>query len=649
MFKDSQEIIDKMVSNVDDKKSDFLKRENSNYIYGLPLLRKNVHNYEEEKYLIENILNERVMKLYQEGDIYLHDKSIQPYCNSLSTKDISTKGVPSLSPNMLSSSPTKNIYRFIRHISNAVTFMSQQVSGAVMLSQMTTILASYFYYHNDVIGKPVDIERFTDNLEELIWELNLPLRGGSESPFTNITLEFGKASAEISDEYVTVGNEILDIQYKDIPTEYFNIVDNVIIDIMKEGSGNHMPYTFPLITVPVTDDFDWKNQEVKYLLKELYNFGGVYFENFTTKAFDNEYYKSLNPRIKSKDPEVNRSLCCRLQIDLSLLSKTGGGVFGSSSGNTGAVQVINLNAHRILLKHKYEYNGDIEMTKAEMTRILNIMEEGHQEKRRWIEANKELYPTFFAYNSDLKNYFNVFAVTGFHEGLINIGLTEGLKNDEGKKLTHELLSHMSDVVEGFIVSDNVACGVEYAPAENASIKMARDDRKFAKKEYGIDIFTQGEGDDIYFTSGAMLPFSDPDIMEQVENHAEFQGYATSGTIFHNFLEEILEPDKLANYVQKLFEKPINYITISPTLTICMDCGKKYLGQDAKNIESCTCGSDDIATSSRVIGYTKMISRKNIRVDETGKYVGEHNFWSNAKRYDWNSRKRIKSEDIDLVK
>jgi ribonucleoside-triphosphate reductase len=89
------------------------------------------------------------------------------------------------------------------------------------------------------------------------------------------------------------------------------------------------------------------------------------------------------------------------------------------------------------------------------------------------------------------------------------------------------------------------------------------------------------------------------------------------------------------------------MTISPTLTVCMDCGQKYFGEDAKNIHTCSaCGSDDLSTSSRVIGYTKMISRKNIKVDEKGQYNGEYNFWSGAKRIDWNERLRIDESIIN---
>src|SRR5690606_18334435 len=149
-----------------------------------------------------------------------------------------------------------------------------------------------------------------------------------------------------------------------------------------------------------------------------------------------------------------------------------------------------------------------------------------------------------AFNHDLKNYFNVFAITGMHEGLINIGYQGGLKTQDGRNYAHHLMQYMSEIINEFIVRDHVACGIEYAPAENAGIKLARHDVKWAK-ERNKEIFVQGQGDDVYLTSGCMLPFSEVDFHEQIENAAEFQGYATSGSILHHFLEDKIEPEVLA--------------------------------------------------------------------------------------------------------
>ena len=640
MFKNTNELIDKFIANDDDIKTDYLKRENSNFVYSLPLLRKNICNKSEEEYLMTKIFPKKLVDLYKDGVIYIHDKQLSSYCQSISCKDIATLGIPSRAKNMLESEPCSSLDVLLRHFSNIVVLMSQQVSGAVMLSQMTTISASYLYNEeiNDIKYSDKQLRRM---FKSLIYELNLPLRSGSESAFSNITMEFGKPSEEIKDELVIISGDVCDFTYSEIPSKYFDRINNAIIDVMAEGTRAGIPFTFPLITVQIDDNFNYENELFLYLLDKMYSWGGVYFENFKTKPFENEYYRKLNPNIKPKDPEVSRSLCCRLQIDLSLLSKVGGGIFGSSIGNTGAIQVLNLNLNRVFI----EFGHDKELLKSKIREYFEIMQEGHMAKRKFIEQNKDLFPTFFSFNEDLKNYFNVFAVTGMHEALINIGYEDGLKNTKGKLYAHEIMQYITEIIDEFIVRDKVACGIEYAPAENAGIKLARNDLKWAK-ENNKKIFVQGIGKDVYLTSGCMLPFSEEDFTQQIENAAEYQGYATSGSILHHFIESKIEPTKLAKYLNKLFDKPINYITFTPTLTSCMKCGQKFKAIDGKNIENCdVCGSDDIATFSRVIGYVKMISRKNIKLNKSNIYEGKYNFWSKARRHDWNMRKKFTESDL----
>lgn len=129
MFKNSKEIIAKFTSGIEDKKADYLKRENSNFVYSLPLLRHNLTNHAEEQFLFDNILPKRLKELYEDGVVYVHDKQLSAYCVSISCKDIATKGIPTLAKNMISSQPTKRLDTLLRHFSNLVVLVSQQVSG----------------------------------------------------------------------------------------------------------------------------------------------------------------------------------------------------------------------------------------------------------------------------------------------------------------------------------------------------------------------------------------------------------------------------------------------------------------------------------------------------------------------------------------
>ena len=633
MFNSPNDIIKKFVQNAEDKKTDFLKRENSNFVYCLSLLRKNIGNYSEQNYLFKEIFPEKLVKKYKEGEIYIHDKTLAPYCNSTSCRDVALYGLPTTAKNMIASEPTANFFYFTRHLSNIVTLMSQQVSGAVMLAGATTVLASYLYHeekYQNVYRNDKEIYKY---LRSLIWELNMPLRSGSESPFSNITLEFGKPSGELKDKYIVVGGTAIDEKYSDIPDIYFNRINKTILNVMSKGAGKGMAFTFPLLTVPIDDNFDWNNEIFNYSLEKMYDWGGMYFENFQSTPFENEYYRALNPKISPRDPEISRSLCCRLQIDLSLLSKSGGGVFGSSTSNVGAVQVLNLNINRIALKYKTQNRKFMEAIKED----LELMQAGHQAKREWLEAHKDLYPTFFSFNEDLKNYFNVFAITGMHEAMITLGYKNGMKDLPAKIEAHRIMQYISEIVESFIQRDNVACGIEYAPAENAAIKMARDDIKFADTML-LKTNYQGTKDNPFLTAGCMLPFSETNMIDVIENHAEFQAYATSGSIFHNFLETKLEPEQLKKFIKRIFSKPINYMTITPTRTVCNDCGHAVIG-DIPGEDCPNCGGDDLSVWSRVIGYYKPVARKKLRV-ENGSYEGNYNFWSAAKRIDWATRAKL---------
>lgn len=184
--------------------------------------------------------------------------------------------------------------------------------------------------------------------------------------------------------------------------------------------------------------------------------------------------------------------------------------------------------------------------------------------------------------------------------------------------------------------------------ESAGIYLARRDLEYGEK-LGIEVFVQGDKEtkEVYMTAGCMIPFSEDNFLDQIDNAAEFQSYATSGSILHHFVEDDIEPIKLSKYIKKLFEKPIVYITLTPTMTTCMNCGTKLIAEDGVNKVCPKCGSDDLAVFSRVIGYYKMISRKGLKITEDGKYEGEYNFWNNSKRRDWATRRRFREIDMEI--
>ena len=107
MFKSTNEIIDKFVSTEEDVKTDYLKRENSNFIQSLALLRKNIHNKAENDYLMTEVFSKELVEAFDEGYVYIHDKQLSPYCVSVSCLDIAMQGIPTTAKNNLNRSYVK--------------------------------------------------------------------------------------------------------------------------------------------------------------------------------------------------------------------------------------------------------------------------------------------------------------------------------------------------------------------------------------------------------------------------------------------------------------------------------------------------------------------------------------------------------------
>lgn len=93
------------------------------------------------------------------------------------------------------------------------------------------------------------------------------------------------------------------------------MINKAYIEIMLEGDKNGRVFTFPIPTYNMTKEFDWDSENSTLLFEMTAKYGLPYFQNF------------INSELK---PNMIRSMCCRLQLDLRELLKRGNGLFGSA-------------------------------------------------------------------------------------------------------------------------------------------------------------------------------------------------------------------------------------------------------------------------------------------------------------------------------
>ncbi|NAY82361.1 MAG: hypothetical protein GU362_05730 [Thaumarchaeota archaeon] len=201
------------------------------------------------------------------------------------------------------------------------------------------------------------------------------------------------------------------------------------------------------------------------------NFGGVYLENYVSKPFMDKRWREKVENLEARNPKLQRSFCCRFQVDLQELTKVPhtGSIFGNVSG-VGSIGVITINFNRLGYLHKGDVNGLMDHQDFLLEKARTVL----NKKRKFILEQEDLYPTFFYYvDRSLNTYFNTISLGGGHEGLINFGIKDGILSDEGLQLAKIVAGHILEKIREFQEEDGIAWNFEYAPMETAAGYFAK--------------------------------------------------------------------------------------------------------------------------------------------------------------------------------
>lgn len=423
----------------------------------------------------------QLKELFDEGIIYLHQAfKVSPYCVGLSSRDLAHMGLASNAKNERRAKPPKRLDSLFLQAANLICLISQEVSGATSLNDISTVAASYLF-EMERNGYKVSEYELQNLWQSFLYNINLPFRSGN-SPFSNITLEFARPDSKLKDAQVFYAGKPMDYTYSDIPTEYFDRINLAFIRAMSKGDGYGNPFTFPLVTVNIDETFDFSNTAWREFLKCCDDWGGFYIQNYVRKPFEEDtVWKRSNPYLKAFDLGMIYSNCCRLTFDIKLVEiVTGSNPFHSGSG-IGGIGVFSINLNRLL----WIYRKDIQELKYTIGMLLDLGRTVLQRKRRLVRECWTLFPYLSYYIKSDRSLYSVFSLVGGHEGLQSAGFKGGVFNEEGRAYAHEILQYIVQKIEEY-VQDNVLYSLEYAPSETAAVKMAKKDVEWGKKYSQIE-------------------------------------------------------------------------------------------------------------------------------------------------------------------
>ena len=520
--------------------ADWRVKENANIGYSIGgLILRSSERMTAEYWL--SIYPKEIAEAHKSASFHIHDLGwLTGYCAGWSLRELLYEGFNGV-PGYLQCEPAKHMATAVSHMVNFLGTLQNEFAGAQAFSSVDTYLAPY------VRLDKLSYSDVKNAMQTLVFNCSVPCRWGTQTPFINFTFDW-TCPKDLREQRPFVGKKMVDFTYGDLQPE-MDMINKAFIEVMTEGDALGRPFTFPIPTYNITDDFPWDHPNVKPLFDLAAKYGIPNFQNFLNS--------DLNPT------DV-RSMCCRLRLDVRELLKRGGGLFGSAE-KTGSIGVVTINLARLGYKHK----GDREGLLRELKYLLDLARDSLEIKRKIISKNLErgLYPFTKRYLGNWNHHFSTIGVNGANEMVMNFtNGTDNIATVFGKNLVLEVMDFIRTNLADYQETTGNLYNLEATPAEGCAYRFAKTD----KKEFP-DILTAGTADAPYYTNSTQLPvyFTD-DPFVALEHQEELQRKYTGGTMLHLYMGEPVSSGEAAQkIVRTIFENyKVPYMTLTPTFSIC---------------------------------------------------------------------------------
>lgn len=525
-------------------------------------------------YVLNEVYPQEVRKAHEKGYFHIHDLThgMVGYCAGWSLENLLLMGFGNI-PFQVDSRPAYHLDTAILHMINFLRCAYNEFAGAQAFSSVDTYLAPF------IREDKLTYEEVKQEMQRLVFSLNVPSRWGFEMPFTNFTFDI-KPPEDLAKKRVVIGGKQQKNTYQEYQKE-MGMINRAFLEVMLEGDDVGRIFTFPIPTYNLTKDFDWDGKLAKLLFKVTARFGIPYFQNYIGSDLD---------------PNSIRAMCCRLNLNMNQLMNQPGSLWGKGD-STGSIGVVTINLNRLAYLAKKK-NGKRQFFKL-LSKYMDLAKDSLEIKREQVDKNiKEgLMPYARSYLGSFRNYFSTIGLCGANEACLNL-LGKSITEPEGRLFTIEILQFMKKKLIEYQKETGHLYNLEATPAESTAYRFA-----ILDKEYHSSIITAGNGKAPYLTNSTQLPvdYTD-DVVEALLHQSEIQPLYTGGTVFHTFLGEEIDWQSARTLVKKIaYETKIPYFTLTPTFSICTKHGRIK----GKRFTCPTCGQPT-EVYSRIVGYFRSV-------------------------------------------
>ena len=293
---------------------------------------------------LDEVYSKEEGEAHRNGDYHIHDLDILgAYCCGHDLQKLLQEGFNGVI-SRVGAKPPKHFREALYQMANYLGILQAEWAGAQAFSSFDTLLAPYVFYDMYIHGvSETDIKKAIVNF---IYNLNVPSRWG-QSPFSNLTIDWTVPTSlkdlvpmrgdkpyfvgiyehglkeKVNNHKETCIGESKYLKFIDELRKRLNdyesdeemlmysitygifqpemdIINRCFYQVLNEGDKDGQPFTFPIPTVNITEDFDWDNPNCYYLFENAAKYGSSYFQNF----IGSQYLRDENGKLTIKDPNA---------------------------------------------------------------------------------------------------------------------------------------------------------------------------------------------------------------------------------------------------------------------------------------------------------------------------------------------------------
>lgn len=319
--------------------TDWRIKANANTGYSSAGLVNNLAGKVIANYWLDKVYSKKEGDAHRNGDYHIHDLDILgAYCCGHDLQRLLKEGFNGVAGRVGSRAP-KHLREALGQMANFIGILQSEWAGAQAFSSFDTYLAPILFFDKYYLG--ITDDEVEKAICGFVYNLNVPSRWG-QSPFSNVTIDLKcpndlksqlpmrnrMVGSETVEEpfFISVSNEVDKNSegWKRVVEELRNRVEGghdmdeesvlysatyslfdkeiktmfqCYYKVMSHGDAFGVPFTFPIPTLNITEDFDWDNKDYDVVWDNTAKYGSSYFQNF----IGSQYLRDENGQLTIKD------------------------------------------------------------------------------------------------------------------------------------------------------------------------------------------------------------------------------------------------------------------------------------------------------------------------------------------------------------